>query len=352
MTTTMPAPVALCVNPMSGRDVRRLAARATNMTHEAKRDIVARAAAGADALGATDIFVTREPFRIASAALEHMNLKARVHVLEPKISNTAADTELAVEAFLAAGCRTFISLGGDGTNRAIVRALGARAADVHLIPLSTGTNNVFPVLAEPTIAGMVAALQASGRLTEPALARRAKVLHVGGVGRHGPVQDLGLIDAVLLRRDHVGNLLPFDAGRIERLLLTRAEPDAIGMSPIGGLLEVVDERDDAGLLVELGGARDQDPDAPVRFRAPLSPGSFQEVSVRSVTRVAFDVAVPFAGEGVLALDGDRDHKVPAGHALHVTIRRDGPWVIDIGAAMRWAVARGIIARSPGSRTTA
>ena len=60
--------LALCVNPMSGRDVRRLAARATNMTHEAKRDIVARVAAGADAVGVTDIYIAREPFRIAEGA--------------------------------------------------------------------------------------------------------------------------------------------------------------------------------------------------------------------------------------------------------------------------------------------
>ncbi len=333
--------VAICVNPMSGRDVRRLAARATNMTHEAKRDIVARVAAGADALGATDIFVTREPFRIASAALEHMSLKARVHVLTPPIRNTAADTETAVRAFLDAGCRTFVSLGGDGTNRAIVRALGQRAGEVHLIPLSTGTNNVFPVLAEPTIAGMVAALQAAGTLDEPTLKRRAKVLHVAGTGRHDrPVCDVGLIDGVLLRNDHVGNLLPFDARRIDRVLLTRAEPDAVGMSPIGGLLEVVDAADDAGLLVQMGEG--------VRFAAPLSPGLFREVSVASVTRVAFDVAVPFPGEGVLALDGDRDHKIPRGNALHLTIRRDGPWLLDLSAAMRWAVAQGIIVSSSGS----
>lgn len=332
--------VAICVNPMSGRDVRRLAARATNMTHEAKRDIVARVAAGADALGATDLYVTREPFRIASAALEHMPLGARVHVLDPPIRNSAEDTEASVRAFLDAGCTTLVSLGGDGTNRAIVRALGAAAGDVHLIPLSTGTNNVFPVLAEPTIAGMVAALQARGALTEFPGRRRAKVVHVGGVGRHGePVRDVGLIDGVLLRNDHVGNLLPFDAARIDRLLLTRAEPDAVGMSPIGGLLEVVDEADDAGLLVEMG------PGA--RFRAPLSPGSFQTVEVASVTRVAFDVAVPFAGDGVLALDGDRDHKIPAGRALHLTLRRDGPWILDLASAMRWAVARGIIAAFPG-----
>lgn len=333
--------VAICVNPMSGRDVRRLAARATNMTHEAKRDIVARVAAGADALGATDIFVSREPFRIASAALEHMSLRARVHVLEPAVRNTAEDTETAVDAFIEAGCRTLVSLGGDGTNRAIVRALGSRAGEVHLIPLSTGTNNVFPVLAEPTIAGMVAALQAAGLLTEPSLQQRAKVLHVGGTGRHGhPVRDLGLIDGVLLRNDHVGNLLPFDAERIDRILLTRAEPDAVGMSPIGGLLQVVEEADDVGLLVQMGRG--------VRFAAPLSPGLFREVEVASVTPIAFDVAVPFPGPGVLALDGDRDHKVPEGSALHLTVRRDGPWVLDLAAAMRWAVARGMIAAFPES----
>jgi hypothetical protein len=331
--------VAICVNPMSGRDVRRLAARATNMTHEAKRDIVARVAAGADALGATDIYVTREPFRIASAALEHMTLKARVHVLEPAVRNTAEDTETAVHAFLDAGCHTLVSLGGDGTNRAIVRALGSRAGEVHLIPLSTGTNNVFPVLAEPTIAGMVAALQAAGVLAEPRLKQRAKVLHVGGTGRNGrPVRDLGLIDGVLLRNDHVGNLLPFDAERIDRIVLTRAEPDAVGMSPIGGLLQVVEAADDAGLLVQMGKG--------LRFPAPLSPGLFRQVEVASVNRIAFDVAIPFPGPGVLALDGDRDHKISEGAALHLTVRRDGPWVLDIPAAMRWAVARGIIAAFP------
>jgi hypothetical protein len=129
---------------MSGRDVRRLAARATNMTHEAKRDLVARIAAGADAVGVTDLYVMREPFRIAAAALEHMNLTARVHVLGERPNNDARDTEEGVRRFLAEGCRTLVSLGGDGTNRAIVRALieaggGAVPADVTLIPLRTMT---------------------------------------------------------------------------------------------------------------------------------------------------------------------------------------------------------------------
>ena len=195
------AGVAICVNPMSGRDVRRLAARASNMTHEAKRDMVARVAAGAQAMGASDIYVTREPFRIASLALEHMGLAAAVHVLQTPLTNGPADTEAAVAAFLAAGCRVIVSLGGDGTNRAIARALGdagAAGAGVDLIPLSTGTNNVFPVLAEPTAAGMVAGLIASGRLPDDDLRQTAKVIHLSGTDARGrAVRDLALVDAVL-----------------------------------------------------------------------------------------------------------------------------------------------------------
>ena len=327
--------VALCVNPMSGRDVRRLAARATNMTHEAKRDLVARAAAGLDAVGVSDIYVMQEPFRIASAALEYMDLSARVHVLEQKPRNDASDTEAAVLRFLQAGCRTFISLGGDGTNRAIIRALlsaGEAGADVSLLPLSTGTNNVFPVMNEPTIVGMVGGLIARGSLADaPQLRARAKLLHV----RKGAVTDVGVIDAVLLRNDHVGNLLPFDPERIARILLTRALPHAIGMSPIGGLIDVVEEYEDEGLLVELGAGR--------RLAAPVSPGLFREVSVRSTSRVGFGIAVPFQGPGVLALDGDRDHKLREGEHATVTLQRDGPWLYDVDAVMRWAVPAGMMA---------
>jgi hypothetical protein len=324
-------PLAICVNPMSGRDVRRLAARASNMTHEAKRDIVARVAAGADATGVTDIYVTREPFRIASLALEYMELKARVHILDHPIANDASDTARQVQAFQAEGCDTIVSLGGDGTNRAIVRT----ASNVNLIALSTGTNNVFPQLLEPTIGGMVAGFVAAGRLPHAELARRAKVIRINlPNGR----TDVGLIDAALLKNDFVGNLLPFDAARLVRILLTRAEPVSVGMSPIGGFIDPVGAADDCGLLVEMGPIR-----GPGRsFLAPLSPGLFREVSVSAHARVALHTRVEFRGPAVLALDGDRDHKLEAEQTAALTITRDGPWLFDAAAAMRHAVRHGMI----------
>ena len=151
---------------------------------------------------------------------------------------------------------------------------------------------------------------------------------------------MGLIDAVLLERDFVGNLLPFDESKIARMLLTRAEPDAIGMSPIGGFFDVVEAADDTGLLVEMAPSSDG-----VEISAPLSPGLFRSVRVDRTTRIPLDVPVVFSGDGVLALDGDRDHRLAAAATATVTIRRDGPWVYDVAAAMRHAVGAGIMSRT-------
>ena len=322
-----PAKLAICVNPMAGRDVRRLAARASTMTFEAKRDAVARIAAGADAVGVTDIYVADEPFRIASVALEWLPLRARVHRLRTPINHDASDTEAAVAAFLDSGVGTFVSLGGDGTNRAIARA----TSDVDLVPLSTGTNNVFPVLAEPTIAGMAAGLAARGELDE-ALKPRCKVLHVEF---QDGVADIALVDAAYLDGDFTGNMRPFDAGKLRQIMLTRAEPDAIGMSPIGGYLTVVESADDHGLLLRMGPGR--------KVNAPVSPGLFRDVSAAHADVVPFDTPVLFQGTGVLALDGDRDHKLAPARGAHVTLRRDGPRVVDVRAAMRFAARTGLLA---------
>ena len=319
---------------MAGRDVRRLAARATNMTHEAKRDMVARIAAGADAVGAGHIFVAREPFRIASEALSLLPLRAKVHVVETPLRHDARDTEAAVKAFLEAGVTTIVTLGGDGTNRAVARI----ARHINLVPLSVGTNNVFPSLVEPTTAGMVAGLVAAGRLDSLSgyadARRRCKLLHVRLTDG---TTDVGLVDAALLAGDVVGNMLPFDANRVRRILLTRAEPDATGTSAIGGLVDVVDADDDCGLLVELGGNR-----GGRVVNAPLSPGLFSHVEVVAAHRIPFGTPVLFPGPGVLALDGDRDHRLGKHDASTLQIRRDGPWVVDVPAAMRLAVREGMM----------
>jgi len=62
-------------------------------------------------------------------------------------------------------------------------------------------------------------------------------------------EDLALVDVAFLAGDHVGNLMPFEPARLRELVLARAEPAGIGMSPIGGLLRPVGAAEDAGLIV-------------------------------------------------------------------------------------------------------
>ena len=51
-----------------------------------------------------------------------------------------------------------VTLGGDGTNRTVCGVW----PEATLVPMSTGTNNVFPSLTEPTVAGAAAGLVATG----------------------------------------------------------------------------------------------------------------------------------------------------------------------------------------------
>jgi len=51
--------------------------------------------------------------------------------------------------------------------------------------------------------------------------------------------------------------------------------------------------------------------------------------------------VVFQG-GVLALDGDRDHKLADGYSVQMTIERNGPWVFDVSRSMHHAVRQGMI----------
>jgi predicted polyphosphate/ATP-dependent NAD kinase len=167
-------PVGLIANPMSGRDVRRLAARATSVTPESKRDQIARAVVGAAASGAKRILLVKEPMRISESAVENLGIDANIELLDIGARLKASDTQRAAVAMREAGCGAVIVLGGDGTSRALCQVW----QDAPLVPLSTGTNNVFPLMVEATLAGAAAGLVAAGGISIDEVSRPAKIIHV------------------------------------------------------------------------------------------------------------------------------------------------------------------------------
>ena len=333
MTTpgNRPSPVGILVNPSSGRDVRRLAARASVSSLEAKRDQVARAVVGAVASGATKVLVVHDLMRIAESAVENLRIHADIEIVAVETCYKARDTELAAEALRSAGCGAVVVFGGDGTNRVLAKTW----SDAPLVPLSTGTNNVFPSTIEAGIAGAAAGLVASGRVSALEVAPRAKVVRVE---IEGEKDDLALIDAVLLADDSVGNLMPYDAERIRTAVLARAEPAAVGISPLGGLLLPSGADDDFGVAVtcasgsEAGGRS---------ILVPISPGLYRSVRVMSTRRLELGELISLTGPAVLAFDGDRERVLAAGQTARLSVVRNGPRVIDVAKTLQIAAERGL-----------
>lgn len=332
--------VGILANPASGRDVRRLAARAGLSTLESKRNQVMRAVIGAAAGGAERIVVPKDPLRVAVGAVEGLAVQVDVETIDVGAQHATDDTRRAARRMRELGCDVLIVLGGDGTNRAVAQAW----PDAPIVAISTGTNNAFPRMVEATTAGLAAGLVASHAVPLAEVATRAKVIRFGAIGE---AEDLALIDAVHLVDDDAGNLLPFDAERIRTVVLTRADPAGVGVSPIGGLLEPCGPEDEFGVLVRCT-SHDEGGRA---LLVPISPGLFRRVHVGEVRRLALGESVAVEGSGVLALDGDREQPLAPGRALQLRVVREGPIAIDVARTMAAAARRGAMVGRPVPRDT-
>jgi predicted polyphosphate/ATP-dependent NAD kinase len=314
-------PVGVVCNPASGKDIRRLTARASVFDNQEKLAIVRRAIRGAVAAGAREFLYVPDGHDIAASAFEEVSGKPEVDCeivakpVDAPQTDSALDTIRGARSLRDAGCAVAITLGGDGTNRAFT--LGW--SDAPLIPISTGTNNVFPRMIEATIAGAAAGLVATGRLPLAEVAARAKTIAIDIAGESS---DRALIDAVLTSDRFIGSRALLDASRLRTLLLTRADASGIGMTSIGGLIDPLADDEDGGVLIEFGGGG-------FRVRAPIAPGHHEAVDIRTIRRVEMGEAIEFEGPGALAFDGERERILKPGQNATLRVQRDGPWVIDV-----------------------
>ncbi len=323
-------PLGIIVNPVSGRDARRLFARAMSSTHESKRNQLERVIVGAAAAGVKRIVLVRDPFRIAQSAVEALGVEVEIELRDVGASCKPTDTVAAVALMREAGCGALAVLGGDGTNRVVARAW----SDSLILPLSTGTNNVFPVMVEATVAGAAAGLVATGRVPVAEAARRTKVVRAQVEDEE---DDLALVDAAHMVGDSTGNLLPFDPRLMRTIVLARALPCAVGLSPVGGMLQPCGPDDDFGVHVECTA-----PQAGGRaLLAPISPGLYRKVHVMGAQRLELAEWVEFRGPGLLAFDGDRERTLAPGQRVRLSVKRNGPWVIDVSRTLASAAARGV-----------
>ncbi len=311
----MTATIGMIANPVAGHDIRRLVGLASVVPNYEKAAIVRRVLAGLAAVGVAEVLYLPDPAGIVRTALDGLAPGVRARPLEMKIEGTAEDSTQAARLLAAAGVGAIVTLGGDGTNRAVAAGSG----DVPLVAISTGTNNVFPTMIDGTVAGVAAGLVATGAVDRGQVVKRAKVVQVDADG----ILESALVDAAVCLDRFVGARAIWDPSRITVIVLARTEPWAVGLSSIGGQLSPIGVDEPAGLYVEIGSGP--------RVRAVIAPGLVLEVPIRSYRRLALEEVVELPVGGTIALDGERElHSTERARAW---VAARGPAVVDIRAAL-------------------
>jgi predicted polyphosphate/ATP-dependent NAD kinase len=259
--------------------------------------------------------------------LDGSNFKFETEFIDIPVFHAEEDSTRAAAHMRDRGVGCVITLGGDGTNRAVAKDL----AEVPILPISTGTNNVFPSMIEGTVAGMAAGLVSQGVVDVRVAATRSNKLELK---LNGDVKDIALVDLAVSYERFVGARAIWDMSTLHEVFLCRAEPSSIGLSAIGAQLKPISLGDGGGVHIEFG-------DGDGSVLAPVAPGMVLPVKIKSWQALnAGDSAIVTLRPSTIALDGERTLSLKPSDSASVTLSSDGPLVVDVNKTLRAAAELG------------
>lgn len=328
--------VGIIANPASGRDIRRLVARASVFGNNEKVNILQRVLLALDAVGVDEASIMPDEYELGGRALDGLKLTSlRAAVLDMPTTATDKDSTQAALRFCDMGVGCLVVLGGDGTNRVVAKGCGR----IPTVSISTGTNNVYPTMVEGTVAGMAAGLVATDEVDVEEVTFRAKRLDLY---IDDQLADVALIDVVTSSDLWVGTRAIWDPSRILEVVLARAEPGNIGISSLGACFQPLGSRDRLGIYLALGTKG-------TRVLAPMAPGIVARVAVREQRVLSVGEQVTLDGSAsTVALDGEREIEIYGRRTITVRLTQNGPSVVDIPRCMEVAARSGVFHRLAGS----
>ena len=321
--------IGVIANPASGKDIRRLVTHASVYDNLEKAHILRRLFLALDAVGVQEVIYMPDYDGLVAKALKGLKLSLKASPLHIYMWADERYTTEAAGRFCESGVGCIITLGGDGTNRAVAKG----CSSIPLVAVSTGTNNVFPSMIEGTVAGLAAGLIAKEMVDVQKLAYVAKQLEVFVNDR---MAEIALIDVVVCTELFVGSRALWDPSCIREIVLSRAEPDCIGMSSIGGLLNPIGPRDPQGMYLRLGKGN-------TSVLAPVGPGLIRKVEIQEYRLLSPGEEVILEPAAcTIAVDGERQIEVYADQKVSVRLTHRGPCVVDVQRCMHEASRCGIL----------
>lgn len=330
--------VGIIANPVSARDIRRIISHAGNMTITDRANVVLRLMAGMAATGIEKVVMMPENSGICRHLVRDLDRSAKqgqknfpeLEILEMPVSGKATDSALAAKMMRDLGVATIIVLGGDGTHRVVVGACG----DVPIASVSTGTNNAFPEMREPTITGLAIGLAGTGKVPPSTALRSNKWLEVHINDR----REIALVDVAIVRERFVGARAVWKADSLRELFVTFGEPGGIGMSSIAGLLAPVSRDDPHGRHIVFA-PTDK---ASILLNVPIAPGLMEMIGIDRADKLHFDNMVSNTpSTGSLALDGEREISFSEEDRIRVVLRDAAFCTVDVSSTMAYAAEHGL-----------
>ena len=342
--------VGIIANPAASKDIRRLVAQGRVVPDWEKVNILKRVLLGLEAVGIGRVTAMPDSSHLVQRARDDPSLTLDLELLDMPTFYSEGDTMRGAALMQDMGVDCLITLGGDGTNRAAARG----SCSIPMVPISAGTNNVFPTMVEGTQAGLAAGLVAQGSLPLEQAAVTSKTLEIYV---DGEFRDMALIDVALSRERFVASRAIWDINSVYEVFLTRAEPSSIGLSSVGARLRSIDLNEALGLSYLVGDCVDaaggaianaSEPGSgeseakPQWVLAPIAPGVIPRVPIESWRLMRL-------GERLLverrlctvALDGERAFSVTPQEQLEVVMERNGPPLVQVDAALRLASEMGL-----------
>ncbi len=331
--------IGIIANPASGKDIRRLVSYATTIDNNEKVNIVKRIVLAAQTMGIDEILFMPDTFNIGYSAIEGLKdmLTIKCRILDIPIKASMEDTKDAAICMEKLGVGCIVVLGGDGTSRAVAKGV----CSVPIIPVSTGTNNVYPIMVEGTVVGMAAAVIATISDFKTCCIQDKRI----EVFKNDTFADIALIDAVVTEDLYPGTKAIWDISRIKHIVVSRCHPATIGFSAIAGCIQIIKATCDKGLALSL--FKKEQKSGHRTIIAPIAAGVISTVNISNVEEIPLDTKYSIIADEncMLALDGEREVKVRKNDRLDFIIKRNGPWRVNIKACLEKACSLGIFERT-------
>ncbi len=341
--------VGIIANPISARDIRRVISYAGGLQITERANMVLRILAGMAAAGVGKTVIMPENAGLRGhlmRALTRSRNAGEAHFpdiesLDMVVTGEATDSARAARMMREMGVAAIVVLGGDGTHRIVV----ANCGDVPVAGVSSGTNNAFPEMREPTVTGLGVGLAVTGQVPPEIAFTANKRLEVEINGR----REIALVDVALVRERYVGSRAIWKTEGFRELFVTFGSPGGIGMSSIAGLVAPVARSDAFGRHIVFAPPEA----APFTVRAAIAPGLIAPVGIAEVRTLEFDRPVrPSTRAGSIAFDGEREVTFGEGDEVLVTLSGGAFRTIDIEACMAHAAGEGRFIVQAKPRSTA